>query len=382
MKQEVKVFDFDLAVREQYEAVVAGATMQMSGWEDEEPAAIRRILRSPERANRFLESLERVNRFVEEELLRYPPTKATHQLLNQMAKYYSCCAVFCAIWLSRNALKVYLHDQKRLPGTPETTAEDILSATEDPQGLLSSLYSLYHVLYNCPRDELIADYRGVVEEFLEDYLDICLAVADDPEVRKLRDFLRDFFAYEYQPVMTRPTSWAEYNELPEMKFPELAARWKEAVLSYSISFARRQPKRADHPLTNREFVAYMDEKVHPRARKTARDVAFIRKQNEGDFGEAPKRYQPRLTGVKLKAHRIGKNLICAGFRCSPVANAIYMHFKHNKGFDYKNARTFRESLVRFYKSDQGVTTIRNIEWKATPPIDKLLEHIAKVAREK
>lgn len=239
MKQEVKVFDFDLAVREQYEAVVAGATMQMSGWEDEEPAAIRRILRSPERANRFLESLERVNRFVEEELLRYPPTKATHQLLNQMAKYYSCCTVFCAIWLSRNALKVYLHDQKRLPGTPETTAEDILSATEDPQGLLSSLYSLYHVLYNCPRDELIADYRSVVEEFLEDYLDICLAVADDPEVRKLRDFLRDFFAYEYQPVMTRPTSWAEYNELPEMKFPELAARWKEAVLSYAISFAKR-----------------------------------------------------------------------------------------------------------------------------------------------
>ncbi len=262
MKQEVKVFDFDLAVREQYEAVVAGATMQMSGWEDEEPAAIRRILRSPERANRFLESLERVNRFVKEELLRYPPTKATHQLLNQMAKYYSCCAVFCAIWLSRNALKVYLHDQKRLPGTPETTAEDILSATEDPQGLLSSLYSLYHVLYNCPRDELIADYRGVVEEFLEDYLDICLAVADDPEVRKLRDYLRDFFAYEYQPVMTRPTSWAEYNELPEMKFPELAARWKEAVLSYSISFAKRHDtqKLADgvHQMMEKEVEGFVE----------------------------------------------------------------------------------------------------------------------------
>lgn len=283
MKQEVKVFDFDLAVREQYEAVVAGATMQMSGWEDEEPAAIRRILRSPERANRFLESLERVNRFVEEELLRYPPTTATHQLLNQMAKYYSCCAVFCAIWLSRNALKVYLHDQKRLPGTPETTAEDILSATEDPQGLLSSLYSLYHVLYNCPRDELIADYRSVVEEFLEDYLDICLAVADDPEVRKLRDFLRDFFAYEYQPVMTRPTSWAEYNELPEMKFPELAARWKEAVLSYAISFARRQQSQAPIPA----IVVGVDEKVKSSFLESISNVfgnfmaSIVRKLNPG-----------------------------------------------------------------------------------------------------
>ena len=257
MNNEMKVFDFDLAVREQYEAVVAGAAMQMSGWEDEEPAAIRRILRSPERAQRFLESLERVNRFVKEELLRYPPSNATHTLLNRMAKYYSCCAVFCAIWLSRNALKVYLHDQKRLPGAPETTAEDILSASEDPQGILSSLYSLYHVLYNCPRDELVADYRGVVEEFLEDYLDICLAVADDPEVRKLRDYLRDFFAYEYQPVFTRPTSWAEYNELPEMKFPELAARWKEAVLSYAISFAKRQQAQAPIPA----IVVGVDEKV-------------------------------------------------------------------------------------------------------------------------
>lgn len=243
MNNEMEVFDFDRAVREQYEAVVAGATMQMSGWEDEEPAAIRRILRSPERAQRFLDSLDRVNRFVEEELRRYPPANATHTLLNRMAKYYSCCAVFCAIWLSRNALKVYLHDQKRLPGTPETTAEDILSATEDPQGILSSLYSLYHVLYNCPRDELVADYRGVVEEFLEDYLDICLAVADDPEVRNLRDYLRDFFAYEYQPVFTRPLTRAEYDALPAKKFDELAERWQAAVLSYAISFAQREDNR-------------------------------------------------------------------------------------------------------------------------------------------
>ena len=99
--------------------------------------------------------------------------------------------------------------------------------------------------------------------------------------------------------------------------PAWLARWTAAASAYAPAYAQRQAKGADHPLTTREFAAYMDEKVIPRA-----------KQNEGDFGEAPKCYQPRLTGVKLKAHRIGEKLISAGFRFSPVSNAIYKHFTH------------------------------------------------------
>lgn len=247
MNNEMEDFDFDQAVREQYAQVVSGAAMNMSDWEDEEPSAIRRILRSPDRARRFLERLDPLNRYIEEELLPSPPSGNTLILLNRLAKYYSNCILFCALWLSRNALKAYLHDQKRLPGTPEIAAEDILSATTDSSGILSSLHSLYHVLYCCPRDELIADYRSVVAEFLEDYLDICLAVADDPEVRRLRDFLRDFFAYEYQPVLTRPTTRAEYDNLPAMKFPELSNRWQAAAFSYSISFAHRLDSRTPVP---------------------------------------------------------------------------------------------------------------------------------------
>lgn len=243
MNNEMEVFDFDRAVREQYALIVAGATMNMSDWEGEEPAAIRRILRSPDRARRFLARLDPLNRYVDEELASAPPSDKTHVLLNRMAKYYANCAIFCAIWLSRNALQAYLHDQKRRSGAPATTAEDILSATQDPNGILSALHSLYQILYNCPRDELVTDYRSVVEEFLEDYLDICLAVADDPEVRNLRDYLRDFFAYEYQPVFTRPLTRAEYDNLPAKKFDELAERWQAAVLSYAISFAQREDNR-------------------------------------------------------------------------------------------------------------------------------------------
>lgn len=239
MNPEEEALNFHLAVLKEYENIPTFATMGMNPWEDEELAAVRRLIRSERRAQRFIDTVPVLNSYIAEVVAKWPPERITLMMLARIAHYYATCTIFCAVWRARNALEAYLHDQKHLTSPLDVTADEILSADESERSILCSLKSLYNVLYQCPRDEFTNDFREQVAEHIESYLDIALAVADDPQVRRLRDYLRDFFAYDYQPVATRPLTQAEIDNLPELNFEELATLWKDAACSYAIAFANR-----------------------------------------------------------------------------------------------------------------------------------------------
>jgi len=239
MNPEEEALNFHLAVLKEYENIPTFATMGMNPWEDEELAAVRRLIRSERRAQRFIDTVPVLNSYIAEVVAKWPPERITLMMLARIAHYYATCTIFCAVWRARNALEAYLHDQKHLTSPLDVTADEILSADESERSILCSLKSLYNVLYQCPRDEFTNDFREQVAEHIESYLDIALAVADDPQVRRLRDYLRDFFAYDYQPVATRPLTQAEIDALPELNFEALATLWKDAACSYAIAFANR-----------------------------------------------------------------------------------------------------------------------------------------------
>ena len=239
MNPEEEALNFHLAVLKEYENIPTFATMGMNPWEDEELAAVRRLIRSERRAQRFIDTVPVLNSYIAEVVAKWPPERITLMMLARIAHYYATCTIFCAVWRARNALEAYLHDQKHLTSPLDVTADEILSADESERSILCSLKSLYNVLYQCPRDEFTNDFREQVAEHIESYLDIALAVADDPQVRRLRDYLRDFFAYDYQPVATRPLTQAEIDALPKTNFEELATLWKDAAYSYAIAFANR-----------------------------------------------------------------------------------------------------------------------------------------------
>ena len=232
-------FDFDAYICEAYASILKVPPMHMDPWRDEEIAAISRILCSEERARNFIGMLPILNDYIEKHVGQWPAETMPMMKVNYIANYLATSSVFLAVALSRNALDAYLHDQKRLNSPLDVTANDILSPDTAPDSLLLMLHALYDHLYDCPRNEYEFEYCKQVLEYLESYLDIALAVANDQEVRRLRDYLRDFFTNDYQPVVERPLTREQLDALPEKNFDKFARRWKDAACSYAISFANR-----------------------------------------------------------------------------------------------------------------------------------------------